>query len=162
MSFPPSAPLGLNIGLKVLTHIHNWLLSKSSSRLNASFVQKSFSLFQMTFSCFVLSVMTPWKQCPLWNEQLLYALGMNFKLTYSIVYYNRFRTLSYKKKKKKTGCIYTKSKGEICCFIYYWMPSNGSCKLPTDLTKDFFLFSTGEDWEEVNLVLIVKIVKGTR
>ena len=42
------------------------------------------------------------------------------------------------------------------------MPSNGSCKLPTDLTKDFFLFSTGEDWEEVNLVLIVKIVKGTR
>ena len=84
---------------------------------------------------------------------------------YSIVYYNRFRTLSYKKKKKKkkkTGCIYTKSKGEICCFIYYWMPSNGSCKLPTDLTKDFFLFSTGEDWEEINLVLIVKIVKGTR
>ena len=91
------------------------------------------------------------KKSPLWNEQLLYALGINFKLTQNFSLFDRLLL---------PGCIYNKSKGELCCFIYYWMPSNGSCKLPTDLTKDFFHFNTGKDWEEVNLILIVKIVKG--
>ena len=40
--------------------------------------------------------------------------------------------------------------------IYYSMPSNGSYQLPTDLTKDFFHFSTGKVWEEGNLILIIK------